>query len=166
MHVFVDIPPMLLEIMFPTRLSLPDYDDKGHEMVRMCWSKRTFLEKKIAPANQYQKCQHTNHPLLHHVITPRTSNKSENLTLSTNTHIVTKLFHAPEVAILPIGDHFTMDPRQAAWAAEVLDVDTVIPAHFGTFPLLTGTVAALKSELSALECHAETVTLQPGQSVS
>lgn len=74
--------------------------------------------------------------------------------------------YGPQVAILPIGDHFTMDPRQAAWAAEVLDVDTVIPAHFGTFPLLTGTVAALQAELSALECHAETVALQPGQSVS
>lgn len=74
--------------------------------------------------------------------------------------------YEPQIAILPIGDHFTMDPRQAAWAAEVLDVDTVIPAHFGTFPLLTGTVAALKAELKVLGCHAETVSMEPGQSIS
>lgn len=74
--------------------------------------------------------------------------------------------YEPQVAILPIGDHFTMDPRQAAWAAEVLDVDTVIPAHFGTFPLLTGTVEALNAELHALECHATTVALQPGETAA
>jgi L-ascorbate metabolism protein UlaG (beta-lactamase superfamily) len=74
--------------------------------------------------------------------------------------------YSPQLAILPIGDRFTMDPRQAAWAAEVLDVDAVIPAHFGTFGLLTGTVEELRTELAALECHAETIALSPGESVS
>lgn len=71
----------------------------------------------------------------------------------------------PTVAILPIGDRFTMDPKQAAWAAEVLDVDTVIPAHFGTFDLLTGTVEEFQIELKNLECHAKPIMLKPGESV-
>lgn len=45
---------------------------------------------------------------------------------------------APDIACLPIGGHFTMDPRSAARAARLLGVETVIPMHFGTFPILTG----------------------------
>jgi L-ascorbate metabolism protein UlaG (beta-lactamase superfamily) len=44
----------------------------------------------------------------------------------------------PDIACLPIGGHFTMDPRSAARAARLLGVETVIPMHFGTFPVLTG----------------------------
>ncbi len=44
----------------------------------------------------------------------------------------------PDIACLPIGGHFTMDPRSAAEAARLLGVETVIPMHFGTFPVLTG----------------------------
>ncbi len=51
--------------------------------------------------------------------------------------------HQPEVAFLPIGDWYTMSPRKAAKAAELLGVETVVPMHFGTFPILTGTPAAL-----------------------
>lgn len=50
--------------------------------------------------------------------------------------------YAPELAFLPIGDHFTMGPREAALAAGLLGAKKVIPMHYGTFPLLTGTVAA------------------------
>src|SRR6185436_479839 len=42
--------------------------------------------------------------------------------------------YAPDVAILPIGDHFTMGPREAAVAAELVDAKRVVPAHYGTFP--------------------------------
>jgi L-ascorbate metabolism protein UlaG (beta-lactamase superfamily) len=56
-----------------------------------------------------------------------------------------------------------MDPKQAAWAAEVLDVDAVIPAHFGTFDLLTGTVEQFQVELGHLECHAKVIMLKPGE---
>ncbi|MGH9382645.1 MAG: metal-dependent hydrolase, partial [Thermoanaerobaculia bacterium] len=45
--------------------------------------------------------------------------------------------YRPQLAFLPIGDHFTMDPRQAAWAARFLQVQRVVPLHWGTFPLLT-----------------------------
>lgn len=44
----------------------------------------------------------------------------------------------PDIACLPIGGHFTMDPRSAARAARLLAVETVIPMHFGTFPVLAG----------------------------
>jgi L-ascorbate metabolism protein UlaG (beta-lactamase superfamily) len=55
--------------------------------------------------------------------------------------------YRPELAFLPIGDHFTMGPREAAYAARLLKVKTVIPMHFGTFPALTGTPAELQSLL-------------------
>ncbi len=47
--------------------------------------------------------------------------------------------YGPDVAVLPIGDHFTMGPREAAVAIELLGVIRVVPCHYGTFGLLTGT---------------------------
>jgi L-ascorbate metabolism protein UlaG (beta-lactamase superfamily) len=52
--------------------------------------------------------------------------------------------YKPEIAFLPIGDRFTMDPAGAARACEWLGVRQVVPMHWGTFPLLTGTPAELK----------------------
>jgi len=52
--------------------------------------------------------------------------------------------YSPDVAILPIGDHFTMGPREAAVAIELLGVIRCVPCHYGTFPLLTGTPDALR----------------------
>lgn len=54
--------------------------------------------------------------------------------------------HAPEVAFLPIGGHFTMGPAGAAQAAKLLDVKTVVPIHYGTFPILAGTPDELAAE--------------------
>jgi len=51
--------------------------------------------------------------------------------------------YQPEIAFLPIGDHFTMGPNEAAYAARMLKVKQVIPMHFGTFPALSGTPAEL-----------------------
>jgi L-ascorbate metabolism protein UlaG (beta-lactamase superfamily) len=51
--------------------------------------------------------------------------------------------YRPEIAFLPIGDRFTMDPVAAARACELLGVRQVVPMHWGTFPLLTGTPAEL-----------------------
>ncbi|MEX2655286.1 MAG: metal-dependent hydrolase [Acidimicrobiia bacterium] len=45
----------------------------------------------------------------------------------------------PDVAFLPIGGWFTMGPGQAAMAGRLLEIETVIPIHYGTFPILTGT---------------------------
>jgi L-ascorbate metabolism protein UlaG (beta-lactamase superfamily) len=62
-----------------------------------------------------------------------------------------KLFgerYKPDVAMLPIGDHFTMGPEDAAEAASLWGVKTVIPMHYGTFPVLTGTVEAFRKALN------------------
>ena len=52
--------------------------------------------------------------------------------------------YSPDVAVLPIGDHYTMGPREAAVALELLGVVRCVPCHYGTFPLLTGTPDALR----------------------
>jgi L-ascorbate metabolism protein UlaG (beta-lactamase superfamily) len=75
--------------------------------------------------------------------------------------------HAPDLAMLPIGGHFTMDPRAAALAVELLGVEHVLPIHYGTFPVLAGTPAQLREALDArgldrVEIH----TPEPGGSVA
>lgn len=50
--------------------------------------------------------------------------------------------YRPTVACLPIGDCFTMGPNEAAYAAQLVGAPTVVPIHYGTFPLLTGTAEA------------------------
>jgi L-ascorbate metabolism protein UlaG (beta-lactamase superfamily) len=57
--------------------------------------------------------------------------------------------HRPDMAILPIGGHYTMDPVGAALAVELLGVDDVMPIHYGTFPALAGTPDELRSALHA-----------------
>jgi L-ascorbate metabolism protein UlaG (beta-lactamase superfamily) len=47
--------------------------------------------------------------------------------------------YQPEFGMLPIGDHYTMGPKAAAMAAKYLGLKTVLPIHYGTFPVLTGT---------------------------
>jgi L-ascorbate metabolism protein UlaG (beta-lactamase superfamily) len=47
--------------------------------------------------------------------------------------------YKPDVAIVPIGDHYTMGPKEASVAIELLGVKRVVPCHWGTFGLLTGT---------------------------
>jgi len=66
--------------------------------------------------------------------------------------------YAPDYAVLPIGDHFTMGPREAAVALERLGTPPCIPCHFGTFPLLTGTPEQLRVEAPNATVHA----LEPG----
>ena len=57
--------------------------------------------------------------------------------------------HAPDLAMLPIGGHFTMGPAGAAMAVEFLGVQEVLPLHYGTFPILAGTPAQLREALGA-----------------
>jgi L-ascorbate metabolism protein UlaG (beta-lactamase superfamily) len=56
--------------------------------------------------------------------------------------------YAPEIGFLPIGDYYTMGPKGAAIAARYLGLKTVVPIHYGTFPVLTGTPAELEQQLS------------------
>ena len=55
--------------------------------------------------------------------------------------------YRPEIAMLPIGGHYTMDPPDAAIAVELLGVRQVLPLHCGTFPILAGTPSELRSAL-------------------
>lgn len=66
----------------------------------------------------------------------------------------------PDVAVLPIGDHFTMGPREAAVALELLGAKRCVPCHYGTFPVLTGTPDELKR---LAPDGVEIVTLEPGE---
>ena len=70
--------------------------------------------------------------------------------------------YGPDVAILPIGDHFTMGPREAAVALELLGVKRCVPCHYGTFPILRGR----PDELRQLAPGVEVLALEPGQSVT
>jgi L-ascorbate metabolism protein UlaG (beta-lactamase superfamily) len=72
--------------------------------------------------------------------------------------------YRPELAFLPIGDFYTMDPLQAARACRFLGVRKVIPIHWGTFPALTGTPEKLVKALEDYGTTCEVVTLQPGES--
>lgn len=72
--------------------------------------------------------------------------------------------YKPEIACLPIGDVFTMGPREAAFAIRLLGLKHVIPMHYDTFPILTGTPDQLRAEcrnIAGLEIHA----LKPGESL-
>ena len=59
--------------------------------------------------------------------------------------------YQPDVAVLPIGDHFTMGPREAAVALELLGVVRCVPCHWGTFGLLTGTPGAPRARAPGVE---------------
>jgi L-ascorbate metabolism protein UlaG (beta-lactamase superfamily) len=70
--------------------------------------------------------------------------------------------YAPDVAMLPIGDHFTMGPREAAYACKLLKPKAVIPMHFATFPVLTGTPGALQKLVHGVEI----AEMKPGVTLS
>ena len=70
----------------------------------------------------------------------------------------------PDIALLPIGDHYTMGPRSAAEAIRLLGVKTVVPMHFGTFPVLVGTPDDLRRESKDVS-GLEVIELEPGGSV-
>jgi L-ascorbate metabolism protein UlaG (beta-lactamase superfamily) len=73
--------------------------------------------------------------------------------------------YQPDVAMLPIGGYFTMDPSAAAEALRLMNVTTVIPIHYGTFPLLVGTPDDLIDSASDIE-GLDVVAIKPGESVT
>jgi L-ascorbate metabolism protein UlaG (beta-lactamase superfamily) len=70
--------------------------------------------------------------------------------------------YEPDVAVLPIGGHFTMDPREASVALELLGTKRCIPCHYGTFPLLAGTPDELRRRAQGVEV----LELQPGETIT
>jgi L-ascorbate metabolism protein UlaG (beta-lactamase superfamily) len=73
--------------------------------------------------------------------------------------LIARLYQ-PDVAVLPIGDHFTMGPEEAAVALELLGNPRCVPCHYGTFGLLTGTPEKLAALTSA-----KVEAVQPGDTV-
>jgi L-ascorbate metabolism protein UlaG (beta-lactamase superfamily) len=72
--------------------------------------------------------------------------------------------YEPQLALLPIGDHYTMGPREAATAVRLLRAPHIIPMHYGTFPVLTGRPERLREiteDIKGLEIHA----LKPGETL-
>jgi L-ascorbate metabolism protein UlaG (beta-lactamase superfamily) len=73
-------------------------------------------------------------------------------------------FYSPQLALLPIGDLYTMGPREAAMAIRLLGVNHVVPMHYGTFPRLTGTPKALREltcDFVGLKLH----VMKPGETL-
>ena len=75
----------------------------------------------------------------------------------TDMNLVRERFE-PEIAVLPIGGHYTMGPRDASRALEMIGATTVIPVHYGTFPILAGTPDELADNTDA-----KVVALEPGE---
>jgi L-ascorbate metabolism protein UlaG (beta-lactamase superfamily) len=76
--------------------------------------------------------------------------------------LIHELYH-PELVCLPIGDLFTMGPREAALACRMLRPAKVIPMHFGTFPALTGRPDQLRDRIAGQET--QVWALEPGKTV-
>jgi L-ascorbate metabolism protein UlaG (beta-lactamase superfamily) len=74
-----------------------------------------------------------------------------------------KRLHAPSVAVLPIGNMYTMDPIEAGLACELLGVQKVVPGHWGTFPALVGTPQELAQHVPA---GCQVVAPEPGVAVA
>jgi L-ascorbate metabolism protein UlaG (beta-lactamase superfamily) len=74
--------------------------------------------------------------------------------------LIAELYH-PALAFLPIGDLFTMSPREAAVACRLLRAERIVPMHFGTFPPLTGRPDDLAKLIDA-----EVWALEPGKPVN
>ena len=74
--------------------------------------------------------------------------------------IIHELYH-PDIAMIPIGDHYTMGPREAAYACNLLQAKTVIPMHFGTFPALAGRPGDLRKLVSQVEI----LEMKPGETI-
>ena len=78
--------------------------------------------------------------------------------------LIRELFR-PDLAMLPIGGHFTMDTAGAALAAELLGVQHVLPIHWGTFPLLAGTPADLREAIAARGGTRQVYDWAPGDTI-
>ena len=73
--------------------------------------------------------------------------------------------YAPELVMLPIGDLYTMSPREAAYACKLLKPKWVIPIHYGTFPALTGRPEQLR-DLTKRQKGLKVIALKPGETLT
>src|SRR5205823_13947245 len=71
-----------------------------------------------------------------------------------------------DIMLIYIGDHFTMGPIRAADAVKAVNPRSVVPIHYGTFPVLTGTPAEFERELKTREVKAQLRVMKPGETIS
>ncbi|HZR06075.1 MAG TPA: metal-dependent hydrolase [Candidatus Udaeobacter sp.] len=77
-----------------------------------------------------------------------------------------KRFHKIDAMLVCIGDHFTMGPARAAEAVKLVNPREVIPMHYGTFPLLTGTPEAFERELKRRKSKAQLRVMKVGETMA
>ncbi len=77
-----------------------------------------------------------------------------------------KRFHKVDAMLVCIGDHFTMGPSRAAEAVKLVTPKTVIPMHYGTFPVLTGTPEAFGRELKERKVKAKLRVMTIGETIA
>lgn len=75
------------------------------------------------------------------------------------------LEHKVDIMLACIGGHFTMGPDRAARAVKLVKPTTVVPMHFGTFPVLDGTPAAFGAALRKQGVHSKLLIMSPGQTI-
>src|SRR5213078_3623275 len=75
-------------------------------------------------------------------------------------------FHKIDIMLVCIGDHFTMGPDRAAEAVKLVKARTVIPMHYGTFPVLTGTPEVFERELKKRKVKTQLRVMQPGEAIA
>jgi len=77
-----------------------------------------------------------------------------------------KRFHKIDVMLVCIGDHFTMGPARAAEAVKLVTPKTVVPMHYGTFPVLTGTPEVFERELKKGKLKSKLRVMEAGQTIA
>jgi L-ascorbate metabolism protein UlaG (beta-lactamase superfamily) len=77
-----------------------------------------------------------------------------------------KRFHTIDVMLVCMGDHFTMGPARAAEAVKLVAPKTVIPMHYGTFPVLTGTPELFERELKKRKVKAQLRVMKAGETIA
>ncbi len=75
-------------------------------------------------------------------------------------------FHKIDAMLVCIGDHFTMGPARAAEAVKLVHPREVIPMHYGTFPVLTGTPEAFEAELTKRKINAKLQVMKIGETIA
>jgi len=77
-----------------------------------------------------------------------------------------KRFHKIDVMLVCIGDHFTMGPARAAEAVKLVTPNMVVPMHYGTFPVLTGTPEMLERELKKRKLESKLRLMKIGETIT
>jgi L-ascorbate metabolism protein UlaG (beta-lactamase superfamily) len=77
-----------------------------------------------------------------------------------------KRFQKIDVMLVCIGDHFTMGPARAAEAVKLVTPKTVIPMHYGTFPVLTGTPEVFERELKKRKLKSKLWVMKIGETIA